>query len=379
MQSKQKIHKVLLNKWYFSKKMKHLRISIRICFILIANIYAQNDPYFYHAKKFGSESIFNPVTTIINGGFGILQIGNRSNCLQTVDFKNGIKNVNHNLAHPIEMINEYGWHNFIFHEIVPASLKPASAQYFPNYLNHLIGGGYTYRALQEWYIHYNFSHPKILAFSSLMAYHYLNEVVENNRFVGPNIDPIADFYIFNVAGLILFSSDKIANFFGNTLSLRDWSFMPGYNPHLNSVENIGQNFIIRIKVPYTKRWRMMYHWGSHGMYGLSYNYRQKDSFSIAGGLVAKELLKTNKVTRVRELTASLVWTAGLFWDRENSLLASLILSGTKGYKARLNIYPGVIKTSYCSPGLFINLRKDNSIVFGVFFNLFPIGVSHSFN
>ena len=89
--------------------------------------------------------------------------------------------------------------------------------------------------------------------------------------------------------------------------------------------------------------------------------------SFAGGLVAKELVQIDNDTGVRELTTSLVWTAGIFYDRENSLLASLILFGTKGYRVRVNIYPGVIKFGRLSPGFFINLRKDNQAVLGFHF------------
>ena len=334
--------------------------------------------YFYHGKNYGSEAVVNPLTTILNGGFGILQISNRSNILSSVDFETGIKNVSYNLSHPIKVIEQYGWKRFLTREVIPTSIQLRNAQFYPNYYNHLIGGGFTYRAMLDWYRYHNLPRPKLWAFTSWWVYHLLNEVVENSRFSGPTVDPIADVYIFNTAGIILFSFDKVANFFANTLNMRDWSFMPSYDPWQNSIENIGQNFMTRIKLPFVNRWSLMYHWGVHGMYGLSYHLPSGNTYSLAGGLVIKDLVEIDNKTGVREQTGTLVWTAGIFWDRNNSLMGSLILAGTKGYKARLNIYPGVIKIGKFSPGVFINLRKDNQFVLGVHYSWFPFGVGRRF-
>ncbi len=199
--------------------------------------------------------------------------------------------------------------------------------------------------------------PPCGRFSSWMAYHFLNEVVENNYYIGPNVDPLSDMYIFNTAGLLLFSLPMANRFFANTLHMRDWSFMPGYDPALRTIENIGQNFMIKVKLPFLRSWSYFNHWGTHGMFGFSYQRKNLTSISLAGGLVAKDLVHIDNTSGVRELTTTLVWTAGIFYDRENSLLLSLILSGTKGYKARLNIYPGVIKIGKLSPGFFFNLRR----------------------
>ncbi|MCB0262087.1 MAG: hypothetical protein KDH98_02945 [Calditrichaeota bacterium] len=358
-------------------------IVLRPFFILIgttifffANIFAQETPpetYFYHGKNYGSEAVFNPLTTIVNGGFGILQISNRSNDLSTVDFGHGLKNVTYNLSHPLAVINQYGWSNFLKREVIPTSFQLKNAQYFPNYYNHLIGGGFTYREFVDWYKFHNFPHAKMWAVTSWFGYHLLNEVVENNQYSGPNIDPIADIYIFNTAGLLLFSFDGVARFFANTLSMRDWSFMPAYDFQLNTLENNGQNYMVRYRLPFLKRWSLMYHWGVHGMYGLTYHRENGQNFSVAGGLVVKDLVDTNSETGVRELTATLVWTGGLFYDLNNSLMTSLILSGTKGYKARLNMYPGNFSFGRFSPGFFLNLRKDNQLVFGIHFAAIPVG------
>lgn len=331
--------------------------------------------YFYHGKPYGSEAIFNPLTVILNGGFGILQISNRSNCIDDLDLHTGLKNVTYNLSHPFAMISKFGWKNFLRREVLPTSIKPKNAQYLPNYTLHLIGGGFTYRAFLDWYRWHGFSQSKLWAITSWVTYNFLNEIVENNTFVGPNVDPIADMYIFNTLGILLFSFNKVADFFGNTLHMRDWSLMPCYDPWLNTLENIGQSFVVKIKVPFFKPWSCIAHWGVHGMLGPSYQRADSSSFSAAFGLVAKDLVEIENENDARLQTTTLVWTLGFFYDRKNSLLASLILSGTKGYRMRLNVYPGMIRIGKTSPGFFINLREDNRVVTGIHFKFFPFGIA----
>ena len=356
----------------------YLRIFLffSLCFSSLAFPQAKNEKYFfYHHQPFGSEGVFNPVTTIVNGGLGILQISNRSNKISDIDFQNGLDNVTYNLSHPFSAISGYGWGKFIKSEILPTSLKRKKAQYFPNYTLHLLGGGATLKMFDEWYRWQRFSHPKVMAYGSWFVYHFLNEIVENNRYKGINVDPISDMYIFNTLGALLFSFDAAGRFFGETLNLRDWSFMPAYDPQLKTIENVGQNFVIKYKMPGSSKWYFMYHFGVHGAGGISYKRHDGKSFSAAAGLVADELVDAETGGASRVLTTNLVWTLGFFYDIDNSLLASVILAGTKGYKVRVNVYPGLVRIGPISPGFFINIREDNKAVAGMMVRFFPIGLA----
>ena len=356
---------------------RFLDIALLLCLTAAApDLGAEEpEPYFYRGHTYGSEAVINPLTTVINGGFGILQISNRSNDLSTVDFGAGLRNVTWNLSHPFRTIDQYGWGNFLSREVIPGSVKIKSSQFYPNYYNHLIGGGFTWRAFGDWFRFHGYPYPRLWATTFWMGYHLLNEVVENNAYDGPNVDPIADIYLFNTAGLLLFSSDRVARFFAHTLNLRDWSFMPAYDPWRNSIENNGQNFMARVRIPGADRLSLMYHWGVHGMYGLSYHRADGNTLSLSGGLVVKDLVETDNDTGVRELTATLVWTGGGFWDRDGSLLASLILSGTKGYRGRLNVYPGVVRLGRFSPALSATLLKNNAVVLGLTTGGLPFGLA----
>lgn len=105
-----------------------LKLSTRFIFIILTTLscFAFAQPhnktfYFYQGISFGSEALFNPIRVIINGGFGIMQISNRSNNLNSVDLENGFKNVTYNLSHPFKTISQSGWKKFLTREVISTS------------------------------------------------------------------------------------------------------------------------------------------------------------------------------------------------------------------------------------------------------------------
>jgi hypothetical protein len=303
--------------------------------------------YFYHGRNWGSEHLVSPLRLITNGGFGILQMENRSNRLADIDWENGWRNLWHNLANPFQSISNNGWWEFFRSEVIPVSLNEGNAQYWPNYLNHLVGGGMSYRMMREWFRWHGFRHEKIWALTTITAYHLLNETVEMHRSTGWRADPIADMYIFNVAGILLFSSDGICRFFSRTLNMADWSYQPFYNLERGTLENVGQRFMVRLRLGRSNPWYLFYHWGNAGEFGLSRHLGNGHHVSAGAGLVAKNLRDVNRFSK----TADLATSAGIFYDREGSLLASVLYTKTKDTRWRFNFYPGLIRLGPFRPGL----------------------------
>ncbi len=331
--------------------------------------------YFYHGYSFGSEATYHPLSTIFNGGYGILQLGTREKNLFKIDYRTGWRNVRENVTHPIREIKAFGWQTFLTMEIFPTSLAPRSAQYVPNYQNHLIGGGMTYRMLREWYIQHGYAHSAIWASGSWLAYHLLNEIVENNDYRGTNVDPIADILVFNPLGALLFSDARVARFFAETLQLRDWSFFPAINPATGMLENNGQNFVMKWQFPGQQTWSLFYNFGLNGIVGLSYKRRNGAGISLGGGIMARSLRQVARDDQVRSLTADLVWNVGIFYDRQGSLMASLLFSGSRAYKARANLYPGSIRIAGFAPALFAAIGQMNEIIFGISLRGIPLGLA----
>jgi hypothetical protein len=330
--------------------------------------------FFYHGRDFGSEALVHPLRLIINGGYGITQIENRDNRLGEIDYANGWRNVWKNLSHPVTAIEARGWRDFFEREIIPVSINSGRAQYWPNYTQHLIGGGMSYRLYLEWYRYHGYPTPRFLSIATLSAYHLLNEVVENDTYDGWTTDPIADLYIFDPLSMVLFSSERVCGFFANTLHMADWSYQPSINPATGRLENNGQNFAMKLALPWTDHWRLFYHFGTHGEGGLSYLFPNGESVSVAAGLKAQDLLEIAEGVQ----TVNFGVAGGIFYDRENSLLASLLFAKSKDYRIRFNVYPGWLGAGGFAPGFFVADGRETGVVWGVTLNVptvLPLGMS----
>jgi hypothetical protein len=262
-------------------------------------------------------------------------------------------------------------------EVIPVSVNSGKAQYWPNYTNHLIGGGMSYRMMVEYFRYHEYRQPRTMAGLTIFAYHFLNEVVENNEHIGPTPDPVADFWIFNPAGIILFSNDKVARFFSETLHMADWSYQPGFLPWREELQNNGQNYAIKYHLNDTGSRSIFYHWGSHAELGMSFTQPDGRCYSFGLGLVAKNLLEVDQISKTLDLAVS----GGVFYDRNNSLLASLLYAKTKDYRYRLNLYPGLVKLGPFKPGFFLALNKKDRIMTGITFGSLtslPFGLAGSF-
>jgi hypothetical protein len=324
--------------------------------------------YFYRGRDYGSEGLVNPWRLVLNGGFGILKMENRSNRLGDIDFENGWDNLWRNLGDPVTAIEQKGWWDFLRSEVIPISINEGNAQYWPNYLNHLVGGGMSYRMMREWYRWHGFRHERTWALGTIWAYHLLNETVEMNNRTGWRVDPIADVYLFNWAGIMLFSSDRVSRFFSHTLNMADWSFLPLYDPERGTLENNGQNFMIRFRWRRTSPWLVFYHWGNSGELGLSRHLGGGRYLSFGGGFEARKLVEVDRFSE----TADLATTLGLFYDREGSLLASVLYAKTMDNRWRVNLYPGLLATAGLCPGLTFIVTQDNDVLLGLTFGTLPL-------
>jgi len=315
--------------------------------------------YFYHRLPYGSETLIHPIRLIVNGGFGITQFDNRDNRILEIDYGTGVDNVWRNLSNPIAAIEQQGWHDFLEREMLPFSISAKKGHFWPNYTLHLIGGGMSYRLMEEWFRYHGYRHSTTYALTTLGAYHFLNEVVENDDYVGYTTDPIADFYVFNPLGVALFSVDSVARFFAQTLNMVEWSYQPAVNLETGALENNGQNFAL--KYPLFRRWSAFYHMGTQGELGLSYQRGNGDCVSFGFGGQANNLFNlTDDVKGV-----DLVPTIGFFYDRHNSLLASLFFADRDDYRVRLNVYPGVFSVNGFSPGFFLGLGHRGDLKGGI--------------
>jgi hypothetical protein len=330
--------------------------------------------YYYKAYPYGTQAVYNPSYVILNGGFDMIQVGNKRDVYHfTWDL--AATNIWRNVRDPITPITHYGWWEFITDQVLPFSLNKQNAQFWPNYTLHLIGGGMEYAALKEWYEYHNYPAPQWLSALTVMSYHTINEIIENDRHVGDDVDPIADLYLFDLGGIFFFMNENIKTFFSEDLNLADWSQMPSISLRNGELHNNGQFFSIKWKFPFSDSWHAFYYFGTNGVGGLSYKFKDGTALSVGMGLAAGDLIMVDE--NKNKKTLGLVGNIGVFYDRNNSLLASLSYTVKTDYMINLNIYPGVVKFGGISPGLWAAYNDDGNLILGFTFSWLPIGVGHS--
>lgn len=319
--------------------------------------------YFYTGKTYGSEAMFNPINVLLNNGYDIIQLGNKQRTIFDFPYSHATKNVWKSLTHPVKTISEYDVNKFITNELFPLTFGIKGAQWWPNYNVHLIGGGMTYRMLIDWYKYHNYPLPKMLSIVTVGAFHFLNEVVENGHYNNYNGDAVADLLFFDIAGVILFNSDKVAKYFSETLNLSDWSLQPSFRINDKTLQNNGQYFTIKWQLPFSEKWQLFYTFGMDGLLGLSNKIDEERTISIGAGFIGRELIDIDEDKNIK--TVKLAWSTGIFYDRNNSLMASLKISDHIDYQAVINIYPGIIKLGNFSPGLWTAIDKKGKYMIGI--------------
>lgn len=329
--------------------------------------------YFYHRLGYGTDALIHPLRMVVNGGFGIMQLSSRHNRPLDIDYAQGWRNVWRNVLDPTGAIQAEGWWDFFKREIIPFSLDSKRAHYWPNYTQHLIGGGMSYRMMVEWYRAHGYARPGLWGGTTIMLYHLLNEIVENDKRDTWSTDPVADLLIFDPASIWLFSNEKVCRFFSETLHMTDWSYQPMIDPWHETLVNNGQNFAFKLDMPWWEKWAFFYHYGTHGEFGLTRRFAGGHNLSFGAGFKADELLDVSEYHEGAELAV----TGGVFYDRNDSLLASVLWAKSKDYKLRVNLYPGLFEVWGLKPGLMYNLNRNRTSAVGIsLLNLpLPFGIA----
>jgi hypothetical protein len=328
--------------------------------------------YFYFGYDYGSQATYNPLEVFVNRGFDVLQARVDSRNLFKLEYKENMKNVLRNVANPIHAVSQEGWPQFLREEIFPISYTGNSARWVPNYTLHLIGGGMTYREMREWFEDHGWPVPAVLSATTLMAAALVNESLENKGIVGVNTDCLADLYVFDLGGIVLFSFLPANIFFSKYLIIADWSPPPAFSLPGPNLHNQGNYFAAKFPLPFYERLRVFTYFGLSTAGGLSYQLDGEYSLSAAAGARATRLLPQS-VSSVRN-DVQFAPMGGLFLDRNNSLLASILVSNVQDYFVNVNVFPGVVK-AVPGLGLWAVVDRQGHPIIGVSTTLgFGLGV-----
>lgn len=319
--------------------------------------------YFFHGYDYGSQAIFNPLTNVLNRGFDVLQIrGDQRNPFTAVH-GDDVRNVLDNLAHAYGRVSDEGRWRFTREELFPLSWTQDTMRWVPNYTLHLIGGGMTYAALGEWYDDHGVPWPRLWSAMTVMSSALINESLENKGSHGRNTDCIADIYFFDLGGILLFSFAPIDRFFSETVVVSDWSGQPGLTWPGTGLNNQGNYFALKWSLPYIPALRLFGYLGLGSLFGLSYRFPSGVSWSAGAGLRSTRLINRSQVNL--DDTVDLAASAGLFVDRNESLLASLVVSNVSDYFVDFNMYPNAILRFEPGIGLWSAVSKNGHFLIGI--------------
>ena len=354
-----------------SEHIHYCHLLVFIVFIMAQeeNTFAQNDSisekpyYFYKGLKYGSQGIFNPLTFMLNSGFDIYQLTESDRHIFKFPYASSTANVFWNLGHPDKAIGEVGWWKFTRTEMFPLTFKSEGAQWVPNYLLHIVGGGMTYTAMAEWYRYNKVNHSKVLSFITLMAAEFLNEAMENNGYKGTNSDPIPDVYIFSPAGAVFFSLESVNNFFSQKLHMADWSLQPSITFTDYTLQNCGQYYSFKWELPFEHRLSLFTRLGMGSLFGLSWKFQNGTAVSMGAGVRSGERFLINE--KARQVGITTPFSMGVFYDMNNSLLASIQISNVSDYFINANVYPGLINMGNFSPGIWTVIDKKGHPTLGI--------------
>ncbi len=325
--------------------------------------------YFYKGYDYGSQALFNPLYVILNRGFDVLQLRPTARNIWNQFYLRNVKNVWGSISDPGWAVGHHGgFEKFATQELLPLDWTEAGARWAPNYGLHLLAGGMTYTELREWFEDNGAPGPfvpAIFSIATLGLSAFINETLENNNANGPNTDAVADMLVFDVAGVLLFSVPGVNEFFSKTVILADWSLQPAIVLPKGDLHNQGNYFAIKWPVPFYDRLRLFGYMGFEDLGGLSFKIDGETSISAAGGLrvATFQNAEINAVGNVIGVKPS----AGIFIDKNNSLLASAHLSDVRDYFFRANVYPNAFFRTKQGLGFFTVVSRDGHVIAGVSF------------
>jgi hypothetical protein len=322
--------------------------------------------HFYRQRDFGNEVQFNPLTEILNEGFDQLRVDNSDRRIGKLRFRAGAHNVIQALLHPDSAMRSYGVRKAITDELLPLSTKASNGgNWVPNYEFHLLGSGMVSERMVEWFEAHDVGHPVAASFVTMFTAHFINEALEDGGrpIRGHAFDPVADLYVFDLGGFLLFRSARVQRLFSERLELTNWAGqatigMPGL-----TLENAGQEFLLRTRLPRTDRYRAFFAFGYSTLGGISIGKKGGLALSLAAGVDAIDTPVVDSASGKK--TVTLKPNSGVFVDRDGVLLFSLTARYSNEVIAMANLYPGVVRFGGVSFGSWVQLTRDHKWRFGI--------------
>ncbi len=332
-----------------------------------------NRAYFYHGQDYGSESQFNPLTVLINGGFDITRNPSYTSSLSDIEYGTGLENLARNLSNPQWAIGEGGLGRVVAHEIIPyRGLSSRYGQWIPNIFLHSLGEGMLYRKTSEWFEANCFPSPKVFGAITLLSMQILNETVENGAYQGPNEDPVVDMFFFNILGYALFSFDVVAQAFEGPVQLNYWPGQAVFDLTRGVLFNHGENYSFQIGLGDWSDWKVFSYFGAEGLFGVSVPVKHH-MISFGFGTRLLELqVDEGRGTRILRPKGEMNWAGGIFLEQNHSLIASFTASAGVRPLASINLYPSILRIGDVKFGAYASGGEEEGYSIGLTLSGAPV-------
>lgn len=343
--------------------MSRFLLPATLLLALAAPAAAQDAPRFLRSPGWGADSQFNPATHFLNDAYDIFQLGaDRDIRFFRQPFQRDVRNVFDNLAHPFRNIRAFGTSDFVKYEIFSTGFTKESMQWVPNYSLHAMGGIVMYGAVREWYEAYGVPRPGLAAFTTVTLESLLNEINENEGLDGPNADAIADFYLFDLAGIALWHVEGVRNLFAGPLNAALWGRQPSVLLSNGELRNVGMYYALKWRIPHGRGLHAFSYFGMGSLFGLSVSHPGDWHTSVGFGFRTREGVKIDPTRGLKTVDTGVA--GGIFLDKGHSLMASLVVADLDTDVVELNLYPGLWRGRR-HPGLWATVSREGEVRLGL--------------
>lgn len=317
-------------------------------------------PYFYEEVDYGSSASFGPLAFILNRGlhFGRAKRGS----VDVTVVPDGWQTFSTALRRPIWAVrNGGGFRHWAATEVFPLRWD-RGASWTVNYTGHLIEAGVGFNIMRERMEAAGIPYARLWAHLTVVASSVLSEMYEASQRQEAFASHVADFYIFEPAGHLIFEIEGVARFFGEKLNTSIWPHQAAVSLTTGEVVNTGLDMVVKIPLPKTDDLSLFWRTGMGSDLGLTLHRPGGWDFSLALGFAASDPT-TDPLTGDELIVA--VLAGSFFIDRNDSLLASIHGTRGRGRNLTINLYPGALGFLPPELGAFLVVTKTNAVQFGI--------------
>jgi hypothetical protein len=329
-------------------------------------------PSYFYRDLPGSNEYVGPLDVLLNKAFNMSQATNRSRRIFHTEYS--VEHVANSVFHPIRSI-EYsgGWGAFFRDQILPVQavnwIKSGfdwqaadNMTWYPNYMGHFVEGGITSRRLAEKLRAQGVPWPGVVAGAITMTAAAINEAYTHPGITEGTGGTVADLYVFDLGGVLLFSLDPVARFFAETLHATVWTGQASLTlvPEVHLANN-ANNLVFKIPLWFTDDVSVFMRTavGSHLGATIHLNGGYDLSLGI-GADTSRQLIDPVTGSETVDIRPS-----GSIWlDREGSVLGYLYWSTVDRRLLSVNLFPDVAFPGL-GVGAWLAVTRDGAVELGL--------------